>query len=218
MTQPVLQNTPQKQPQSATNTPRFEPVSRFRIPDENELPADLQHIYSSFRKHYGFIPNWLRALSVNPATAVRLVKFYEHLFDPAHSHLSNADRELVAVVASAANQCSYCVFNHTQSLGIALADRVRAQRIAVGHHHVQLNAREHALAEITDRLTRAATTVDENELSKLRALGFSEAAVLEVLEVAAFFNYANRLTIALNVLPDPQFFTHDTHNTQEHRA
>jgi alkylhydroperoxidase family enzyme len=27
-----------------------------------------------------------------------------------------------------------------------------------------------------------------------------------VIEIAAFFNYANRLTLALNVVPDSQFF------------
>ena len=46
------------------------------------------------------------------------------------------------------------------------------------------------------------------ELDQLRQAGFSEPAALEVLEVAAFFNYVNRLTLALNIVPDQQFFAH----------
>jgi alkylhydroperoxidase family enzyme len=49
--------------------------------------------------------------------------------------------------------------------------------------------------------------VGEVQFSRLRDLGFSEKAILEVLEISAFFNYANRLTIALNVVPDSQFFS-----------
>lgn len=40
----------------------------------------------------------------------------------------------------------------------------------------------------------------------LRETSRSRPAALEVLEIAAYFNYVNRLTIALNVVPDRQFF------------
>jgi uncharacterized peroxidase-related enzyme len=119
-----------------------EPVSRFPLGDEASSPPHAAALFAQFRRDYGFVPNWLTALAVNPDTAFRPVTFYHHLFDPKRSLLSNADRELIAVVTSAADLCSYCVFNHTQSLGTALHDRVRAQRIALAHGHVRLSNRE----------------------------------------------------------------------------
>ncbi|SAL28497.1 peroxidase-related enzyme [Caballeronia humi] len=184
-----------------------EPVSRFGVPDENRLPPHVASIYAKFRRQYGFVPNWLAALAINPDTAYRLVTFYEHLFDPHRSQLTAAERELIAVVTSAANQCSYCVFNHTQALANVLGDTVRAQRIAQGFHHVRLSAKEAALAEISERLTRDPSAIREEDLQSLRSIGFTPQAVTEVLEISAFFNYANRLTIALNVVPDNQFFS-----------
>jgi uncharacterized peroxidase-related enzyme len=80
-----------------------EPISRLGLPDAARLPP-----------HYGFIPNWLSTLAANPDAAYRLVTFYEHLFDPTRSHLSAAEWELIAVITSAVNHCSYCVFNHTR--------------------------------------------------------------------------------------------------------
>ncbi|MDR5836083.1 peroxidase-related enzyme [Caballeronia sp. LZ034LL] len=183
-----------------------EPVSRFGTPDESRLPPHVAEIYAKFRRQYGFVPNWLAALAINPDTAYRLVTFYEHLFEPHRSHLTAAERELIAVVTSAANGCSYCVFNHTQALAKVLGDTVRAQRIAQGFHHVRLAPKEAALAELSERLTRDAGSIGEADLQNLRALGFTSQAVTEVLEISAFFNYANRLTIALNVLPDNEFF------------
>jgi uncharacterized peroxidase-related enzyme len=183
-----------------------EPVSRFGTPDESRLPPHVAEIYAKFRRQYGFVPNWLAALAINPDTAYRLVTFYEHLFDPHRSHLTAAERELIAVVTSAANGCSYCVFNHTQALAKVLGDTVRAQRIAQGFHHVRLAPKEAALAELAERLTRDAGSIGEADLQNLRALGLTAQAVTEVLEISAFFNYANRLTIALNVVPDKEFF------------
>jgi uncharacterized peroxidase-related enzyme len=183
-----------------------EPLARFEVPDEARLPSHVAAIHAKFRRQYGFVPNWLAALSVNPDTAYRLVTFYEHLFDPNRSLLTAAERELIAVVTSAANGCSYCVFNHTQALASVLGDTVRAQRIAQGFHHVRLTQKEAALAEIAERLTREPGSIGDDDLNRLRAIGFTAQAVTEVLEITAFFNYANRLTIALNVVPDEQFF------------
>jgi len=184
-----------------------EPVSRFGVPDERRLPPHVAEIYAKFRRQYGFVPNWLAALAVNPDTAYRLVVFYEHLFDPHRSHLTAAERELIAVVTSAANACSYCVFNHTQALAAALGDTVRAQRIAQGFHHVRLSPKEAALAGIAERLTQAPGAIDDVALQHLRTIGFTREAIVEILEISAFFSYANRLTIALNVVPDDGFFS-----------
>jgi uncharacterized peroxidase-related enzyme len=184
-----------------------EPLSRLGVPDESSLPAHVKAIYDKFRSHYGFIPNWLAALSINPDSAYRLVTFYEHLFDPKRSHLSAEERELIAVVTSATNHCSYCVLNHTQALAAATGDRPRAQRIGLGYHHVHLSPRELALAETVERLTATPTAVGEEDFGRLRTLGFSNQAIAEILEISAFFSYANRLTIALNVIPDRQFFS-----------
>jgi len=193
---------------SAPSPAGSEPISRLQVPERSALTATLQDIYAEYEQKYGFIPNWLKALSANPDTAYRLVQFYQHLFDPARSRLSAAERELIAVVASAANHCSYCVFNHTRALGAVLEDDVRARRIAQDHHHVRLSKREHVLADVTEKLTTHPTSVDNAQLDRLLQAGFDEAAALEVLEIAAFLNYVNRLTIALNVVPDPQFFEH----------
>ncbi|HWL71943.1 MAG TPA: peroxidase-related enzyme [Geminicoccus sp.] len=183
-----------------------EPVSRLAVADEARLPDELRRIFARFREHYGFVPNWLKALAVNPGTALRMVRFYEHLFDPRQSALTAAERELIAVVTSATNHCAYCVFNHTQALGTALDDRVRARRIAQGFRHVRLSPRELALAEVVETLAEAPQHLGDPDLDRLRDEGFDQAAIVEILEVAAFFAYANRLTIALNVVPDAQFF------------
>ena len=73
---------------------------------------------------------------------------------------------------------------------------------------MRLSKREQVLADVAERLTTQPISVGPSELDRLRQAGFDEPAALEVLEIAAFFNYANRLTLALNIVPDEQFFAH----------
>jgi uncharacterized peroxidase-related enzyme len=71
---------------------------------------------------------------------------------------------------------------------------------------VRLSLKEEALAVIAERLTRDPTAIGDDDLQRLRQIGFTREAIVEILEISAFFSYANRLTIALNVVPDDQFF------------
>jgi uncharacterized peroxidase-related enzyme len=68
--------------------------------------------------------------------------------------------------------------------------------------------REQVLADVAEKLTTEPTHVGNTELDRLRQAGFDEPTALEVLELVAFFNYLSRLMIALNVVPDQQFFAH----------
>src|ERR1700761_1243170 len=157
-----------------------EPISRFELGDEGNLPPHAAALFADFRRAYGFVPNWLAALAINPDTAYRLVTFYHHLFDPNRSLLTSAERELIAVVTSSVNHCAYCVFNHTQSLSTALNDPIQAKRIAQGYDHVLLSDRDRALAETAEALTRDPSSVDEAALDRLRQLAFDEKAILEI--------------------------------------
>ncbi|KAF1023666.1 MAG: hypothetical protein GAK30_00329 [Paracidovorax wautersii] len=181
-------------------------ISRLRVPPEAELPSGLREVFDGIRRKSGYVPNFVTALSANPATIGRLLTFYGDLSNPAGSLLTDVERELVSTVSSRATGCSYCVFFHRPLLAQALGDDVLADRIARNHEDVALAPREQAIADLAQKLALSPHDVSTANFAHLASLGLSEAAILEVLEIAAFHAYANRLTIALNVLPDPQLF------------
>jgi uncharacterized peroxidase-related enzyme len=62
-----------------------------------------------------------------------------------------------------------------------------------------------ALLDFAVQVTRDPRVGGEAAIMALRAVGWSDAAILEAVEVIGFFNYYNRLADALGVEPEPEW-------------
>ncbi|MBF2712802.1 peroxidase-related enzyme (plasmid) [Agrobacterium vitis] len=181
---------------------RSQRISRLRIPDESELPEDIQALVD--RHHH---ENWVRALSLNPDTARRFTGHFEHLFAATGRRLPLQDRELIAVVVSATNGCGVCEIHHTRAFGDLLNDPGFARRVALDYHLADLSKRQRALADLAVKVTLSPKTISQADFEKLRDLELSDEELLEAVETASWFNHTNRVTISLGILPDDKFFS-----------
>jgi uncharacterized peroxidase-related enzyme len=82
------------------------PISRFPVPDLAALPADIRQAIEEVTAKTGFTPNVFLAYSWKPEHFRAFFGFYEVLMRGA-SGLSRPERELVALAASATNDCLY---------------------------------------------------------------------------------------------------------------
>lgn len=177
-----------------------ESISRLLDPE----PTPPTDVAALVKRHHG--ETWVRVLARNPDTARRFTGYFENLFDPARGRLPLAERELIAVVVSAANGCGLCEVHHTEGLALASNDRARARRLALDHHLVSLSKREHAIVDFAVKVTRDPKAVGPKELNALRDAGLDEEDILEVVETSSWFNHTNRIFISLGVIPDDKFF------------
>ncbi|MEK6418983.1 MAG: peroxidase-related enzyme [Burkholderia gladioli] len=177
------------------------PLSRLAVPPLTGLPDDIRQLVDANGGD-----NWIRALAQNPDTARRFVGYFASLFGPGQQHLPLAERELIAVVVSSANGCGLCALHHTHALGDALGDHPKAKRIAADLHFAALSDREAALAELAGKITRSPREVGAADFDRLRALGLTEAAILEAVETASWFNHTNRIFISTGVQADARYF------------
>jgi uncharacterized peroxidase-related enzyme len=185
-------------------------ISRLRVPSESEVDESVRALIERNKRLNGYLENWIISLALNPGTLLRCVAYYESLFDPRQGRLPLVERELIALVVSAENRCSYCQTHHTKGLAHALGDPIRARRFAAGHDHVpDLSAREQALCNLAVKITHNPSTVTDADLDELRELGLDDSEILEVIETIAFFNYTNRVAIAINNIPEDQLFVID---------
>ncbi|MGY1772835.1 peroxidase-related enzyme [Blastococcus sp. SYSU D00813] len=88
------------------------PASRFPVPAREDLDPALRERYAEVEERSGFLPNVFAALAWRPAEAQGFFALHDALMDKETPALSRADRELVVVATSAANDCLYCVVAH----------------------------------------------------------------------------------------------------------
>ena len=176
----------------------------FPTPDESELPERLQGLFAKARESVGFVPNVFRSFSYRPERLSAWFGHYKLLHEPTPD-LDVADREMIAVVVSAYNRCTYCIVSHGHALRVALGDQVTADYIATNWRHAGLDERRTAICAYAEKLTARPNEMAETDLESLRAVGLSDHAIWDVAEIASMYNFTNRMALATGQQPNEEY-------------
>ena len=178
--------------------------SLFPVPEESELPERLQGLFAKARARLGFVPNVFRAYAFRPE---RLSAWFEHfraLHEPT-DNLGTADREMIAVVVSAANRCLYCLVAHGAALREALGDPVLGERIAFDWRRAGLDERRTAICAYAEKVTLHPQALGEADLQSLLEAGLTLEEAWDVAEIAAMYNVTTRMAMARIMLPNEEY-------------
>ncbi|HET6877134.1 MAG TPA: peroxidase-related enzyme [Jatrophihabitans sp.] len=176
----------------------------FPVPDEAELPERLQKLFAKAREAVGFVPNVFRAYGYRPDRFSAWFAHYKQLHEPSE-HLDEADREMIAVVVSAWNRCTYCIVSHGHALRKALGDEVLADYIATNWRHAGLDERRYTICEFAEKLTDRPHEMSEADLARLEGVGLSKHEVWDVVEITAMYNFTNRMALATGQMPNEDY-------------
>lgn len=150
--------------------------------------GELRALYERIAGARGGVADVHLVQSLNAKALAAHFELYKAImFQP--SPLSRSAREQLAVAVSQANGCPYCVAHHQAAVD-------------------QLPPGERLPAEVLDwaqRLARAPERSRAEDLDVLRRAGFDERAVLDAVLTVAYFNYVNRLVLALGATLEPGF-------------
>src|SRR5438270_12972048 len=118
--------------------------SWFPVPEEQDLSSGIEGLFAKARERLGFVPNVFRVYAFRPERLSAWFAHYRQLHEPTE-HLSAADRELIAVVVSAANGCLYCLVAHGAALRGELGDPVLGERVSYDWRRAELDPRRTAI-------------------------------------------------------------------------
>lgn len=178
--------------------------SWFTVPDEDSLPTDLRGLFAKARERLGFVPNVFRVYAFRPQRLSAWFAHYRQLHEPTDG-LTAADREMIAVVVSAANRCLYCLVAHGAALREELGDPVHGERISYDWRHAGLDARRRAICAYAEKLTLEPRALTRADLQTLRDAGLTEEEAWDVVELSAMYNFTNRMAMATNMLPNEEY-------------
>jgi uncharacterized peroxidase-related enzyme len=179
-------------------------ISWYPVPDTEDLPEDLAKLFAKAQSNLGFVPNVFRAFAYRPERMRAWFNHYKQLHIPT-ANLSVADREMIAVVVSMANGCVYCLVAHGAALREALGDPVLADRITLDWRRAGLDARQSAICEYAERITTNPLETSPADIEHLVQLGLTQEEVWDVAEVAAMYNFTNRMAMATGQLPNREY-------------
>ena len=173
-------------------------------PSEATLPDDLKPYFAKCRDKLGFVPNVLRAWLLRPEKLRNFIRLYDELM-LGPSGLSKLEREMIAVAVSASNRCYYCLVAHGAAVRKLSHDPQLGEMLAFNYRVAPLDERQRAMLDFAVLLTEAPHEVTAEDRADLRGVGFSDADLFDIAEVAAFFNYTNRVAHAIDMMPNAEY-------------
>lgn len=168
-------------------------------PDPAECDEQTRAILSQFGNEHGEIPAFPRMLANKPAVLhVAVAQFGEVMFG---GDLDPTLKQLAFVVVSHHNASAYCAATHGEQLahGLGLSASQVAE-IAAGDDSA-LTERQRAVAAFARRVASAPRAVGAADVAALRAAGFDDADVVELVAVTAQANFANTVADATGITP-----------------
>ena len=163
-----------------------------------EAEGKLQEMYAELVKKRGKVSNILKVHSLNPEALSNHLDLYMTLMF-GKSGLTRLEREAIAVVVSAANDCSYCVSHHAESLRYLLDDEETLELLMSADGLETLEPRLSNIVRHADKLTSAPSAMTESDLGELRAVGLSDSDILDLTLTVGYFNFVNRIAMGLGV-------------------
>jgi uncharacterized peroxidase-related enzyme len=182
------------------------PISRFPILSLDAVPDDVRERILKVQEKSGFVPNVFLLLARRPDEFRAFFAYHDALMDKPGG-VSRAEREMIVVATSAANQCQYCVVAHGAILRIRAKNPLLADQIAVNYRKADITPRQRAMLDFAMQVALASHTVDEPAIDRLkREGGFDEDDVWDITAIAAFFGMSNRIANVTNTRPNDEFY------------
>ena len=182
------------------------PISRFPVPDLADMPDDVRDRILAVQEKSGFVPNVFLVLSHRPDEFRAFFAYHDALMDKP-GNLTKAEREMIVVVTSGANQCQYCVVAHGAILRIRAKNALIADQVATNYRKADITPRQRAMLDFAMKVSARAYEVGEDDLATLKMHDFTEEDAWDIAAISAFFAMSNRLANATNMRPNDEFYT-----------
>jgi len=180
-------------------------TKRFPNPSIESLPDDIRARLMAVQEKSGFIPNVFLTFARRPDEFRAFFAYHDALMEK-DSGLSKAEREMIVVATSSANQCHYCVIAHGAILRIRAKNPLIADQIAVNYRKADITPRQRAMLDFAMKVSAEAHTISEADFVEIAGHGFSEEDIWDIAAISDFFPLSNRMANVTAMRPNDEFY------------
>ncbi len=164
----------------------------------DQADGELKKIYDNLLETRGKVAEIHKIQSLNPEALVAHMDLYMVVMF-GKSPLKRAEREMLGVVTSAVNRCEYCVNHHVQALLAYWKDEHKTDLLVNDREALNLSDKDRLLCNFAEKLTLNRNSDYSEEIKSLRDKGLDDRAILDAVQVIAYFNFVNRMVLGLGV-------------------
>jgi len=179
-------------------------VIALKIEPEMDISDETKAYFALCEEKLGLIPNVLKAHIFNESKLRVFTEMYNELM-LAESQLSKLQREMIAVVVSSVNRCFYCLTAHGATVRQLSGDPQLGEALIMNYRVANVEPQEMAMLDFAYKLTCEPEKMVESDRQNLRDAGWSDRAIWDISNIAAFFNMTNRVASATDMQPNPEY-------------
>ncbi len=180
-------------------------ISRYPVPKLEDLPEDIRARMLEVQEKAGFIPNVFLTLAHRPDEFRAFFAYHDALM-LRDSGLTKAEREMIVVATSGANDCLYCIVAHGAILRVYAKNPLVADQVAANYRKADITERQKAMLEFALKVALRSAELVEEDYARLRGHGFSDEDIWDIGAITAFFALSNRLANLISMRPNDEFY------------
>lgn len=174
---------------------------------EGAATGRVAEIYAAAKAQNGFVMEATRCFTARPD----LLPLYTDFMNGIRAGFSLGPRawRLITFVAAKHVPSTYCSFVYGQQLVQDLGSREAVLAVHRDFRAAGLDGQEVAMLEYAEKITIDASSITEEDISRLRAAGFSDRNICDIALCAAWRNFVSRFFDAVGAEPEPVYIDED---------
>ena len=181
------------------------PISRYPVPELKDIPEDIRTRILGVQEKSGFVPNVFLALAHRPDEFRAFFAYHDAIMEK-EGGLTKAEREMIVVATSNANQCQYCVVAHGAILRIRAKNPLVADQVAVNYRKADITPKQKAMLDFAMKVAFEAYAINDADFETLRGHGFDDEDIWDIGAISAFFGLSNRMANMTSMRPNDEFY------------
>ncbi len=168
--------------------------------------GQLLKLYDRIKGPGDNVDNIMLAHSLRPHTMEGHMALYKHVLHHSRNTVAKWFLEVIGIYTSILNECDYCIEHHYAGMTRMLNDDKRSKAIRAALDASDWSTafvpKEAAALDYVRKLTESPAKISDSEIRSLRSVGWEDGEILEINQVTAYFNYANRTVLGLGINTD----------------
>jgi uncharacterized peroxidase-related enzyme len=151
-------------------------MTRLTAVNPDTATGKVKELFTAINGKLGMVPNMMRTMGNSPTLLEGYLNFSAAL---GSGSLGAKTGELIAIAVAESNQCDYCLSAHTY-IGANLA-AIDADALTAARDGHSANAKTNAALQFAKTLTDKKGLVNNEDLNYIKAAGFTEGEIGEIV-------------------------------------